>query len=147
MYHGYTPPKKYPDTLPISSIKRLFWNGNLKMIPSEYRNVIYLILKVLNRPFKWDTLRLWTSTGLKNTSRRSWTLKKPLVLVVKQRFFSNVQLWRLLEADPVGVQRRTVRHFKDLFKIFKMTYSMSLYSDGIIFKFRFQKCRFTAKTP
>ena len=24
---------------------------------------------------------------------------------------------------------------------------MSLYSDGIIFKFRFQKSRFTAKTP
>ena len=50
-----------------------------------------------------------------------------------------------MEADPVGVQRRTVPHFKDLFKIFKMTYSMSLYSDGIIFKFRFQKSRFTPK--
>ena len=45
----------------------------------------------------------------------------------------------------MGVQRRTVRHFKDLFKIFKMTYSMSLYSDGIIFKFRFQKSHFMTK--
>ncbi len=74
-------------------------------------------------------------------------LKKTSVLVLKPRFFLNVQLWRLVEADPVGVQRFTVCNFKDLFKIFKMTYSMSLYSDGIIFKFRFQKSRFTAKTP
>ena len=42
----------------------------------------------------------------------------------------------------MGVQRRAVPHFKDLFKIFKMRYSTSLYSDGIIFKFRFQKSRF-----
>ena len=45
----------------------------------------------------------------------------------------------------MGVQRRAVPHFKDLFKIFKMRYSMSLYSDGIVFKFRFQKSRFTPK--
>merc|ERR1712015_390938 len=47
--------------------------------------------------------------------------------------------------DPVRVQRHTVSHFKGLFKTFKMRYSMSLYSDGIIFKFRFQKSRFTPK--
>ena len=45
----------------------------------------------------------------------------------------------------MGVQRRTVRHFKDLFKIFKMTFSMSLYSDEIIFRFRFQKSHFMTK--
>ena len=74
----YTPPKKYPDTLPISSIKRLFWNRNLKMIPSEYSYITYLILKVLNRPLKWGTARLWTPTGWKNTSRQKWTFEKNL---------------------------------------------------------------------
>ena len=47
--------------------------------------------------------------------------------------------------DPVRVQRHTVHHFKDLEQIFKMTYSMSLYSDKIIFKFRFQKSHFMTK--
>ena len=47
-----------------------------------------------------------------------------------------------MEADPGGVQRRAVSHFKGLFKTFKMRYVMSMYSDGIIFKFRFQKSRF-----
>ena len=60
-------------------------------------------------------------------------------------FFSNVQLWWLVSLHPVWVQRRTVPHSKDLFKIFKMRYSMSLNSDGIIFKFRFQKSHFTPK--
>ena len=46
-----------------------------------------------------------------------------------------------MEADPVGVQRHTVPRFKDLFKIFKVRYSM--YSDGIMFKFLFQKSHFT----
>ena len=42
----------------------------------------------------------------------------------------------------VGVHRRNVSHFKGLFKTFKMRYSTFLYSDGIIFEFRFQKSRF-----
>ena len=33
-----------------------------------------------------------------------------------------------LEVDPVGVQKRTVSHFKGLFKTFKMRYSTFLYS-------------------
>ena len=94
-------------------------------MPSEYRAILYLILKVLNRPLKWDTARFWTPPGSAFTSRQSWTL---FVLVVKQRFFSNVQLWRLVEADPVGIQRRAVSHFKGLFKTFKMRYSTFLYS-------------------
>ena len=66
-------------------------------------------------------------------------------LVLKRTVFFSVQLWRLVSLLPVGVQRRAVPHFKDLFKIFKMKYSMLLYSNGIIFKFRFQKSRFTHK--
>ena len=50
-----------------------------------------------------------------------------------------------MEADPVGVQKRGLSHFKGLFKTFKMMYSMSLYSDRIVFKFRFQKSHFTHK--
>ena len=115
------------------------------MIPSEYRDILYVILKILNRSLKWRTVRLWTPTGSASTSRQSWTLKKTARFSSKTEVFFNVQLWRLVEADPVGVQRCTLRHFKDLFKIFKMTYSMSLYSDGIIFKFRFQKSHFMTK--
>ena len=115
------------------------------MIPSEYRNILYLILKILNRSLKWGTVRLWTPTGSKDTSRQSWTLKKNVRFSTKTNFFFNVHFWRLVSLLPVGVQRRAVPHFKDLFKIFKMRYSMSLYSNGIIFKFRFQKSRFTHK--
>ena len=67
------------------------------------------------------------------------------ILLLKRMFFSNVQIWRLVSLDPVEVQRRTVSHFKGLIKTFKMRYSMFLYSDGIMFKFRFQKSHFTPK--
>jgi len=40
--------------------------------------------------------------------------KKMSVLVVKRMFFSNVQLWRLVFLDPVGVQRHIVPHFNGL---------------------------------
>ena len=133
---------KVTDRLPFLGVKWLFWNRNIKTIPSEYKDILNLILKVLNRPLKWDTARLWTPPGLASTSHQSWTL---FVLVVKRSFFSNVQLWRLMEPDPVGVQRRTVFHFKGLFKTFKMRYSMSLCSDRIVFKFWFQKSHFTPK--
>ena len=84
---SYTEMKKYPNDLPISSIKRLFWNRNLKMIPSEYSYITYLILKVLNRPLKWGTARLWTPTGFKNTSRQSWTFEKNLCFSTKTEVF------------------------------------------------------------
>ena len=103
---------KVTDRLPFLGVKWLFWNRNLKTIPLEYKDILYIILKVLNRPLKWDRARLWTPTRLASTSLQIWTLKKPLVLVVKQRFFSNVQLQRLVEAVPVGIQRLTVLHFK-----------------------------------
>ena len=73
---SYTETKKYPNDLSISSVKRLFWNQNLKMIPSEYRDILYVILKILNRSLKWRTVHLWTPTGSASTSRQSWTLKK-----------------------------------------------------------------------
>ena len=44
-------------------------------------------------------------------------LKKTIVLLLKRTFFSNVQLWRLVFLDPVGVQRHTVPHFKGLLKL------------------------------
>ena len=81
----------------------------------------------MNRPLKWDTLRLWTPSTFKDTGRQSWTFKKTSLLVLKRRFFSNVQLWRPVSLNPVGVQRRTVSHFKGLFKTFKMRYSTFLY--------------------
>ena len=40
-----------------------------------------------------------------------------------------------MEADPVGVQKRTVSHFKGLFKTFKMRYSTFLYSYWISLHF------------
>ena len=57
-------------------VKWLFWNRNLKTIPSEYRDILYLILKVLIRSLKWGTVRLWTPTGCKDTSRQSWRFEK-----------------------------------------------------------------------
>ena len=96
----------------------------------------------MNRSSKWGTVRLWTPTGSASTSRQSWTLKKPA------RFSSKTEVFferSTLTAGILGVQRHTLPHFKDLFKIFKMRYSMSLYSDGIVFKFRFQKSHFTTK--
>ena len=113
----------------------------------EFRNILYLILKVLNRPLKWGTVRLWTLTEFKNTSRQSLTFEKKPVLVLKRRFFSNIQLWRPVEADPVGVRRRALSHFKGLFKTVKMRYSTYLYSYWIGLKYPFQKSRFQAKTP
>ena len=46
-------------------------------------DITYLILKVLNRPLKWGTARLWTPTGFKNTSRQSWTFEKNLCFTTK----------------------------------------------------------------
>ena len=91
---AYTPDGKSRHLWPISSIKRLFWNQNLKMIPSEYRDITYLILKVLNRSLKWGTVGLWTPTGWKNTSRQSWTFEKNLSFSItppKVVTFYNVQ--------------------------------------------------------
>ena len=65
--------------------------------------------------------------------------KKTFVLVVKRRFFSNVQLWRLVFLNSVGVQRRTVSHFKGLFKTFKMRYSTFPYSYWIGLHVHFNK--------
>ena len=65
--------------------------------------------------------------------------KKTSVLLLKRTFFSNVQLWRLVFLNPVGVQRRTVSHFKGLFKTFKMRYSMFLYSNWIGLHVHFKK--------
>ena len=95
--------------------------------------------KVLNRPLKWDTVCLWTPTGFKNTSRQSWTFEKNLHFSTKTNVFSNVQLWRLLFLNPVGVQRRAVSHFKGLFKTFKMRYSTFLYSYWIGLHVHFKK--------
>ena len=44
-----------------------------------------------------------------------------------------------MEADPVRVQRRTVSHFKGLFKTFKMRYSTFLYSNWIGLHLHFKK--------
>ena len=117
------------------------------MIPSEYRDILYVILKILNRSLKWRTVRLWTPTGSASTSRQSWMFEKNLRFNTKTEVFSNVQLWRPVEADPVGVQRRALSHFKGLFKTVKMRYSTYLYSYWIGLKYPFQKSRFTAKTP
>ena len=62
-----------------------------------------------------------------------------MFLVLKRRFFSNVQLWRPVSLNPVGVQRRTVSHFKGLFKTFKMRYSTFLYSYWIGLHVHFKK--------
>ena len=52
---------------------------------------------------------------------------------------TNVQIWRLVFLNPVGVQRRTVSHFKGLFKTFKMRYSTFLYSYWIGLHVHFKK--------
>ena len=44
-----------------------------------------------------------------------------------------------VEADPVGVQKRTVSHFKGLFKTFEMRYSTFLYSYWIGLHVHFKK--------
>ena len=51
-----------------------------------------------------------------------------------------------VEADPVGVQKRTVSHFKGLFKTFKMRYSTSLYSYWIGLHDHFKKAILHLKT-
>ena len=109
------------------------------MIPSEYRDILYLILKVLNRPLKWDTVGLWTPTGSASTGRQSWRFEKNLRFSTKTNVFLNVQLWRLVFFNPVEVQRRTVSHFKGLFKTFKMRYSTFLYSYWISLHVHFKK--------
>ena len=97
-----------------------------------------VILTGLIRPLKWGTVRLWTPTGLAATAVKVERSKKTFVLGVKQRFFSNVQLWRLVSLHPVGVQRRTVPHFNRL-KTVKMRNSMSLYSYWIGLHIHFKK--------
>ena len=44
-----------------------------------------------------------------------------------------------VKADSVGVQKRTVSHFKGLEKTFKMKYSTFLYSYGIDLHVHFKK--------
>ena len=44
-----------------------------------------------------------------------------------------------VEADPVEVQKRTVSHFKGLFKTFEMKYSTFLYSYWIGLHVHFKK--------
>ena len=68
--------EKIAAPLPFLVIKWLFWNRNLKMIPSEYRDILYVILKILNRSLKWRTVRFWTPTGSASTSRQIWTFEK-----------------------------------------------------------------------
>ena len=58
------------DRLPFLGVKWLFWNRNLKTIPSEHKDILYLILKVLNRPLKWDSTSLNSSwIGLHQPSK------------------------------------------------------------------------------
>ena len=64
------------------------------------------------KPLKWGTLRLWTPSGSKNTSRQSWTIEKTSILVLKRTFFSIVQIWRLVFLEPLGVQRRNTFTFR-----------------------------------
>ena len=79
--------EKIAAPLPFLGVKWLFWNRNLKMIPSEYRDILYLILKILIRPLEWGTARFWTPTGFKNTSRQSWTFEKNLHFTTKTNVF------------------------------------------------------------
>ena len=55
--------EKIAAPLPFLVIKWLYWNQNLKKIPSEYRDILYVILKILNRSLKWRTVCLCTLTG------------------------------------------------------------------------------------
>ena len=79
--------KKVSAHLRFLWVKRLFWNRNLKMIPLEYNDMLYLILKILNRSLKWGTARLWTPTGSASTSRQSWTFEKNLCFTTKTSGF------------------------------------------------------------
>ena len=65
--------------------------------------------------------------------------QKTSILLLKRTFFSNIQLWRMVFFNPVGIQKRTVSHFKGLFKTFKMRYSMFLYSNWIGLHVHFKK--------
>ena len=78
---------KVTDRLPFLWVKWLFWNRNLKTIPSEYEDILYIILKVLNRPLKWDKARLWTPTGSASTSHQSWTFEKNACFSTKTEVF------------------------------------------------------------
>ena len=72
------------DRLPFLWVKWLFWNRNLKTIPSEYKDILYIIL---NRPLKWDRARLWTPPGSASTSRQSWMFEKNLCFTTKTNVF------------------------------------------------------------
>ena len=67
--------------------KMAFLKWTWRPIQWKYWNVLYLILKVLNRPLKWDTVRLWTPTGFKDTGRQSWTFEKNLRFSTKMEVF------------------------------------------------------------
>ena len=116
----YTHKDKSNGQIALFRCKMAFLKWMWRPIQLEYRNVLYLILKVLNRPLKWDTVRLWIPTGSVSTSRQSWTFEKKLRFSTETSVFFERSNWRPVEADPVGVQRRTVSHFKGLFKTFRM---------------------------
>ena len=74
--HTYSETKKYPGS--FLGVKWPFSIWPWRPTQEEYRNVLYLILKILNRPLKWDRARLWTPTGSASTGRQSWTFEKNL---------------------------------------------------------------------
>ena len=94
------------------------------MIPSEYRDILY----VSELPLDWPPPAVKVERS-----------KKTSVLLLKRTFFSNVQIWRLIFLNPVGVKRRTVSHFKGVFKTFKMRYSTFLYWNWIGLHVHFKK--------
>ena len=55
--------------------------------PVGDRNVLYFILKVLNRSLKWDTVHLWTPTEFKDIGRQSLTFEKNLRFSTKMEGF------------------------------------------------------------
>ena len=77
--------------------------------PLASRSTLTLI-----RPLKWDTWRLWTPSGSKNTSHQSWMIKKTVRFSTKWTVFLIVQLWRMVFLEPLEVNRRYVSHFKGL---------------------------------
>ena len=93
-------------------------------------------LKIFGK-FKFFCISCCNFIGLFNGTQTSKSNGPIAVFMSKMAFLKSK-----FKDDSVRVQRRTVPHFKGLFKTFKMRYITSLYSDGIIFKIRFQKSRF-----
>ena len=55
----------------MAFFKRAWQKVKVLSRPWPSRSTLALI-----RPLKWGTLRLWTPSGSKNTSRQSWTIEK-----------------------------------------------------------------------